>query len=282
MTPHVVSVGTRVDDEAGRRHRPGPGHALGRRRRDHLARLIAGQSRASARIEHFDVSTTCRPDRRRGARGRRPTAAFQRRPTISTPKDQRKIDDFIIYRHRRRARRRCEDSGWEPQDEEERERTGVMIGSGIGGLATHRRDGASILNEKRPAAREPVLHPGEPDQSRLGPGLDQLRLQGPEPLGGHRLLDRGARDRRRRAPDQARGCRRDGGRRHRGGDLPDRHRRLRRLPGAVDRFQRHARAGVAAVGQATATASSWARAPASWCSRRYEHAKGAAPRSMPR
>ena len=112
-----------------------------------------------------------------------------------------------------------------------------MIGSGIGGLPAI--DEASItLQEKGPRRIVAVLHPVGADQPRLRPGLDPVRLQGPEPCGGHRLLDRRACDRRCGAADPARRCRRDGGRRRRGRDLPARHRRLRRLPRAVDRLQR--------------------------------------------
>ena len=49
------------------------------------------------------------------------------------PKDQRKNDDFILYAIGA-ASQAIEDSGWMPDDDEGRERTGVMIGSGIGGL----------------------------------------------------------------------------------------------------------------------------------------------------
>ena len=150
-----------------------------------------------------------------------------------------------------------------------------MIGSGIGGLDTI-DETSLILRRERPAPGQPVLHPLGADQPGQRPGLDPLRLQGPEPRGGHRLLDRRARHRRRGPADRARRRRRDGGRRRRGRDLPARHRRLRGGARAVDRLQRHARAGARGPGTRTATASSWARAPASSCSRSYEHAKRAA------
>ncbi|NCU21146.1 beta-ketoacyl-ACP synthase II, partial [Candidatus Falkowbacteria bacterium] len=50
-------------------------------------------------------------------------------------KDRRKVDDFILY-GMAAATQAVKDSGWEPQDEDSRLRTGVMIGSGIGGLQT--------------------------------------------------------------------------------------------------------------------------------------------------
>src|SRR6202045_3104546 len=49
------------------------------------------------------------------------------------PKEQRKVDDFITYAMCA-ATQAIEDSGWKPTSYEDRIRTGVMIGSGIGGL----------------------------------------------------------------------------------------------------------------------------------------------------
>ena len=49
------------------------------------------------------------------------------------PKDQRKMGRFIVYAIVA-AQQAIEDSGWQPTADEDRERTGVMIGSGIGGL----------------------------------------------------------------------------------------------------------------------------------------------------
>ncbi|MBT4888989.1 MAG: beta-ketoacyl-ACP synthase II [Rhodospirillales bacterium] len=49
-------------------------------------------------------------------------------------KDRRRMDDFIVYAMAA-AQQAVEDAGWTPDDEEERCRTGVMVGSGIGGLS---------------------------------------------------------------------------------------------------------------------------------------------------
>lgn len=51
-----------------------------------------------------------------------------------SPKDQRRMDTFIIYGIAA-AQQAVEDSGWMPDDEESRCRTGVLVGSGIGGLS---------------------------------------------------------------------------------------------------------------------------------------------------
>lgn len=50
-------------------------------------------------------------------------------------KDRRRMDEFIVYAMAA-AGEALEDAGWEPETDEQRERTGVLIGSGIGGLAT--------------------------------------------------------------------------------------------------------------------------------------------------
>jgi 3-oxoacyl-[acyl-carrier-protein] synthase II len=52
---------------------------------------------------------------------------------IMSPKDRKRVDDFILYAVAA-ADEALADSGWKPETEEDRERTGVMIGSGIGGL----------------------------------------------------------------------------------------------------------------------------------------------------
>src|SRR5258708_2092375 len=54
---------------------------------------------------------------------------------VVTPKDRRRMDDFIVYAIAA-AEEAIKDSGYVPANDEARERTGVMIGSGIGGLAT--------------------------------------------------------------------------------------------------------------------------------------------------
>ena len=53
--------------------------------------------------------------------------------TYITPKERRRVDDFIVY-GMAAAQQAVEDSGWIPQEHEQQCRTGVLIGSGIGGL----------------------------------------------------------------------------------------------------------------------------------------------------
>ena len=74
------------------------------------------------------------------------------------PKDRRKVDDFILY-GMAAAQQAVADSGWVPTTDEERERTGVMIGSGIGGL-TSIADTAVLIKEKGPKRVSPFFIPG--------------------------------------------------------------------------------------------------------------------------
>jgi len=73
------------------------------------------------------------------------------------PKDQRKMDGFIVYALAAAAQA-VEDAGWAPDDEVSRERTGVMIGSGIGGLPGI-TDGALTLHERGPRRLSPFFIP---------------------------------------------------------------------------------------------------------------------------
>jgi 3-oxoacyl-[acyl-carrier-protein] synthase II len=92
--------------------------------------LIAGQSGIRP-ITSFDVSDLPAKIGGMVPEGNGP-GLFHADDYMST-KDQRKVDRFILYAVAA-ATQAVEDSGWMPEDEESRERTGVMIGSGIGGL----------------------------------------------------------------------------------------------------------------------------------------------------
>ncbi len=72
-------------------------------------------------------------------------------------KDRRRMDDFIIY-GMAAASEAIADSGWVPPDDEARERTGVMIGSGIGGLATI-DDTSKTLEAQGPRRVSPFFIP---------------------------------------------------------------------------------------------------------------------------
>src|ERR1043166_5499657 len=73
------------------------------------------------------------------------------------PKDQKKMDDFIIYGIAA-ADEAIADSGWKPATDEERESTGVMVGSGIGGLQSFYNT-SIVLHEKGPKRVSPFFIP---------------------------------------------------------------------------------------------------------------------------
>ena len=74
------------------------------------------------------------------------------------PKERRKIDDFILF-GMAAAQQAVQDSGWMPQADADRERTGVMIGSGIGGLQTI-AETALLIDKKGPRRVSPFFIPG--------------------------------------------------------------------------------------------------------------------------
>ncbi|MDB4008797.1 beta-ketoacyl-ACP synthase II [Amylibacter sp.] len=73
------------------------------------------------------------------------------------PKERRKVDDFILY-GMAAADMAVADSGWIPKEEEDLYRTGVMIGSGVGGLSTI-ADTSLTLQERGPRRVSPFFIP---------------------------------------------------------------------------------------------------------------------------
>ncbi len=118
-------------------------------------RLINGESGIGA-IQSFDVSDL--PAKIAGQVPRGETAAGHFNADDWVPhKDQRKMDDFIIFAIGAAAQA-VNDAGWTPTDEESLERTGVMIGSGIGGLPGI-AETSMILHEKGPRRISPFFIP---------------------------------------------------------------------------------------------------------------------------
>ncbi|WP_022723725.1 beta-ketoacyl synthase N-terminal-like domain-containing protein, partial [Rhodopseudomonas sp. B29] len=74
------------------------------------------------------------------------------------PKEQRKVDDFIVYAMAA-ARQALDDANWHPSTEEERCASGVLIGSGIGGLEGI-AETALLLKERGPRRISPFFIPG--------------------------------------------------------------------------------------------------------------------------
>ena len=118
--------------------------------------LIAGKSGAS-RITKFktdDLATkiACQVPRGDGANG-----SFNPDQWVDS-KEQRRMDDFIVF-GLAAAKQAVVDSGWVPKTEEERCRTGVLIGAGIGGLAGI-EEGSILVHEKGPRRLSPFFIPG--------------------------------------------------------------------------------------------------------------------------
>ncbi|MDG3443733.1 beta-ketoacyl-ACP synthase II [Nitrospirillum amazonense] len=117
--------------------------------------LLDGKSGIRA-IDTFDVSDLPAKIGGMVPRGDGTNGTFNPDLTVPT-KDQKKMDDFIIYGVAAAAEA-VKDSGWEPQTEEDRERTGVMIGSGIGGLSSI-YETSLLLAEKGPRRISPFFIP---------------------------------------------------------------------------------------------------------------------------
>jgi 3-oxoacyl-[acyl-carrier-protein] synthase II len=117
--------------------------------------LLKGESGIRA-IQSFEVSDLPVKIAAQVPRGETASGLFNADDWVQ-PKDQRKMDGFIVYALAAAAQA-VEDAGWTPDDEEECERTGVMIGSGIGGLPGI-TDGALTLHERGPRRLSPFFIP---------------------------------------------------------------------------------------------------------------------------
>lgn len=119
-------------------------------------RLIAGQSGAGP-ITRFDPSGVITQYACEIPMGDGTDGTFNPDDWME-PKDRRKVDDFILY-GMAAAVQAVRDSGWEPVTEEDRCRTGVMIGSGIGGLSSI-AETAILIKEKGAKRVSPFFIPG--------------------------------------------------------------------------------------------------------------------------
>ncbi|MGQ0565934.1 MAG: beta-ketoacyl-ACP synthase II [Gemmobacter sp.] len=120
------------------------------------SRLVAGQSGAG-RITRFDPAQVVTQYACEIPMGDGSDGTFNPDHWME-PKDRRKVDDFILY-GMAAAVQAVRDSGWQPATAEERERTGVMIGSGIGGL-TSIAETAVLIRERGPKRVSPFFIPG--------------------------------------------------------------------------------------------------------------------------
>ena len=119
-------------------------------------RLLDGQSGA-ATISRFDASNLATTYACEVPRDPEVEDAFHPDDWLA-PKDQRKVDDFILYGIAA-AEQAVRDADWLPEDEDERLRTGVMIGSGIGGLESI-AETAYLIRDKGARRVSPFFIPG--------------------------------------------------------------------------------------------------------------------------
>lgn len=137
-------------------------------------RITRGDSGIS-RITHFDASELS--SQIAGVVPRGTEAGQMNIDAVVPPKDQKKVDDFILYAMAA-AKEAVEDSGWVAQSEEDKCRTGVMIGSGIGGL-TSIENTAIQLKEKGPRRISPFFIPGSLINLASGQVSIQYGFKGP-------------------------------------------------------------------------------------------------------
>ena len=120
------------------------------------SRLLAGQSGASPitrfRVDDLPTKIACQVPRGDGTNG-----TFNPDQWVDS-KEQRRVDDFIIY-GLAAAKQAVVDSGWVARTDEDKNRTGVLIGSGIGGLDGIEQ-GAILVHEKGPRRLSPFFIPG--------------------------------------------------------------------------------------------------------------------------
>jgi len=120
------------------------------------ARLLDGRSGARPitkfKVDDLPARIACDVPRGDGSNG-----SFNVDAWLDS-KEQRRVDDFIVFALAA-AQQAVADSGFIPKDEEERCRTGVLIGSGIGGLPGIEA-AAILVHEKGPRRLSPFFIPG--------------------------------------------------------------------------------------------------------------------------
>ena len=119
-------------------------------------RLLEGQSGAGT-ITQFDASGLATTYACEVKRGDGSDGTFNADKYME-PKEQRKVDDFILFGVAA-AQQAVEDSGWVADTPEKQNRTGVLIGSGIGGLKSI-AETAILIKEKGPRRVSPFFIPG--------------------------------------------------------------------------------------------------------------------------
>jgi 3-oxoacyl-[acyl-carrier-protein] synthase II len=120
------------------------------------SRLIAGESGAGP-ITKFDCSDLPARVAFEVRRGDGTNGTLNLDQWVDA-KDQRRFDDFILYAMTA-AKQAVRDSGYEAKTEDQKYRTGVLVGSGIGGLTSIEQT-TLLLKEKGPRRISPFFIPG--------------------------------------------------------------------------------------------------------------------------
>ena len=103
-------------------------------------------------------------------------------------RERRKIDDFILYSIIA-TDQAIEDAGWRPETEEEQYRSGVVIGSGIGGLSTI-AETTLVLKEKGPRRVSPFFYSRGTNKSCFGTSFDSICVKGTKSVDSYSLCNR--------------------------------------------------------------------------------------------
>jgi 3-oxoacyl-[acyl-carrier-protein] synthase II len=138
-------------------------------------RLLNGQSGAR-RIESFDVSDLPAKIGCSIPRGDCAEGAYNPDQWME-PKEQRKVDEFIAFAMCA-ARQALDDAGWRPTSYQDQINTGVMIGSGIGGIEGI-AETAIVLKERGPRRVSPFFIPGRLINLASGYVSIEFGLKGP-------------------------------------------------------------------------------------------------------
>jgi len=138
-------------------------------------RLLAGESGAS-KVTEFDVSdlacqVACTIPIGSYSEGRYNADEWME------PKEQRKVDDFIIYAVAA-AGQALTDADWHPKSDDDQAASGVLIGSGIGGLKGIEQT-SLLMAEKGPKRISPFFIPGRLINLASGHVSIRHRLKGP-------------------------------------------------------------------------------------------------------
>lgn len=139
------------------------------------ANILAGKSGAK-RIDDFQVDDITCQIAHRIPRGDYADGLYNPDEWMET-KEQRKVDEFIVYAMAA-ATQAIQDAGVEPKTQEEQERTGVLIGSGIGGIGGI-YDASITLHEKGPRRISPFFIPGRLINLASGHVSIRFGLKGP-------------------------------------------------------------------------------------------------------